>query len=64
MLRDRIPNPDKVKGVEKGTRPGSTDLGSNLHSTSHQLCELKHVSEIAQILYQYFLCFAWNVDML
>lgn len=55
MLRDRIPNPDNIKGVEKGTRPGTTDLGSNLNSTSHQLCDLRHFSEIAQILRQYFL---------
>lgn len=57
MLRDHIPNPDKVKGVEKGTRPGTTDLGSNLNSISHQPCDLKHFSEIAQILRQYFFVF-------
>lgn len=55
MLRGCIPHPDNVMGVEKGTRPGTTDLGSNLNSISHQLCDLKHFSEIAQILRQYLL---------
>lgn len=49
MIRDYIPNPEKVKEVERGTRPGTTDLGSNLNSTSHQLCDLKHFSETAQV---------------
>lgn len=29
--------------------PGTTDLGSSLNSTTNELCDFKHFSEIAHV---------------